>query len=117
MASTGSLIASSAADSQLSVAQSQSSKLHTAAQQFEALMIGEMLKAAHSDDSDDSLGGGEDSGGDSTMEMAQSQLSSALAAHGGFGLAAMIEKAMSRDSSGNQHATEIFGAAPAPSAK
>ena len=117
MASIGSLTVSSTPDSQPSGAQSHAGKLHTAAQQFEALMIGEMLKAAHSDDSDDPLGGSEDSGGDSTMEMAQSQLSSALAAHGGFGLAAMIEKAMSRDESRNQQATEMLGAAPAASAK
>lgn len=100
-----------------SAGQSRSSKLHVAAQQFEALMIGEMLKAAHSDDSDDPLGTGEDSGGDSMMEMAQSQLSTALAAHGGFGLAAMVERSMSRGNSSTQQATETVGSKPAPSTK
>lgn len=95
------------ADPPASAASSRSTKLHTAAQQFEALMISEMLKAAHSDDSDDPLGGSDDSGGDSTMQMAQSQLSSALAAQGGFGLAAMIENAMSRNASGSQQATDM----------
>lgn len=118
MPSIDSLTASSTTDPQASATQSHANKLHTAAQQFEALMIGEMLKAAHTDDSDDSLGGSDDGGGDSTKEMAQSQLSSALAAHGGFGLAAMIENAMSRDTSRNQQATEMVGMAqPAASVK
>ena len=107
-----------ASDSDVSSAtSSRSTKLHTAAQQFEALMIGEMLKAAHSDDSDDPLGGSDDSGGDSAMQMAQSQLSSALAAQGGFGLAAMIEKAMSRTAPGTQQASEIVDAPSPASAK
>ena len=100
-----------------SCADSRSAKLHTAAQQFEALMIGEMLKAAHSDDSDDPLSGSEDSGGDSAMQMAESQLSSALAAQGGFGLATMIENAMSRTAPSSQHASEMVGAPSPASAK
>lgn len=108
---------SSAGSSTDSAAQNRSAKLHTAVQQFEALMIGEMLKAAHTDDSDDALDDSDDGGGDSTMQMAQSQLSSALASRGGFGLAAMIEKSMSRDVSRDQQATEIVGFPVAASPK
>jgi len=94
---------------------SRSSKLHTAAQQFEALMIREMLKAARTDSSDDPLGDAEDTGAGSAMDMAQSQLASALAARGGLGLAHVIEKSMSRAVSGSQQATEIPGAVAVPS--
>ena len=71
------------------------SKIHDAAQQFEALMIGEMLKNVRSSgsswlgDDDDS-----DSGNDSAMDMAESQLGTALAKGGGLGLSKMIEKTL-----------------------
>ncbi|SRR5579884_2769076 len=71
-----------------------SSKLHNAAQQFEALVIGEMLRAQREAGSDGWMGSGDDAGGDSAMDMAESQLSTALAAGGGLGLAKMIEKTM-----------------------
>ena len=71
-----------------------SSKLHNAAQQFEALMIGEIMKSEREAGSGGWLGSGDDSGDDSAMDMAEGQLSNALAAGGGFGVAKMIEKTM-----------------------
>jgi Rod binding domain-containing protein len=96
--------------------QSSSTKLHTAAQQFEALMIGELLKTARADDEDGALGEGEDSGADSAMDMAQSQFATALANRGGLGLAPIIEKTMSRTPH-TQQASEIVGAAVTGSQK
>ena len=57
------------------------SKLHAAAQQFEALVIGEMLRTQRENGSEGWLGsGGDDSGSDSAMDLAEGQLSNALAA-------------------------------------
>src|SRR5579872_5824427 len=66
--------------------------LATAAQQFEALMLHQMLQSAHDPD-----GGwfstGEDNGdqaNNQAMEIAQQQFASALAARGGLGLAKLV---------------------------
>lgn len=71
-------------------------KLHEAAQQFESLMINEMLKSAK--DSSSSSGWLDSEGGDnaseSTMDMAQAQFANALSKSGGLGLAKMIEKSV-----------------------
>jgi len=72
------------------------SKLHDAAQQFEALMIGEMLKTTRESGSDGWLGSGESTGDDSAMGMAESELSRALATSGGMGLSKVIEREMSQ---------------------
>jgi Rod binding domain-containing protein len=71
-----------------------SGKIAVAAQQFEALMIGEIMKAAHGDNSDDELGTGDDSGGETAMGMAETQFAQAIASRGGFGLARVIEQSM-----------------------
>ncbi len=84
-------------------------KLHTLAQQFEALLIGEMLKtireAAKDSGNDDS-----DSGSESAMDMAQAQFAQAIAAQGGLGLSHMIETGLARDSA-NQ---KVSATEPAP---
>jgi Rod binding domain-containing protein len=77
------------------------SKLHQAAEQFEALVIGEMLRSeresrAESSGSGGWLDTGGDSGSESAMDLAEGQLSNALAAGGGLGLAKMIEKTMAQ---------------------
>jgi Rod binding domain-containing protein len=72
-------------------------KVHEAAQQFEALMIGEMMKTARESGSEEGwLGGGGGTGDDQATAMAESQFSQALASHGGFGLAKMIEQTINR---------------------
>ena len=75
-------------------AANQQKRIHDAAQQFEALMVGEMLKAARDSSSDGWLGSGGSTGDDSAMDMAQSQFANALASGGGLGLASVIERAM-----------------------
>lgn len=72
---------------------SKPSKLHVAAQQFEALLIGEMMKSVHEGSSSGWLGSDDGEGGtNQAMEMAESQFANALAAHGGLGLARVVEQ-------------------------
>jgi Rod binding domain-containing protein len=62
-----------------------------AAQQFEALMLHQMLQSARgSEGSWFGTGDGEDQAGAQAMEIAQEQFAGALAAQGGIGLAKMI---------------------------
>ncbi len=76
-------------------ASSKTSKLHEAAQQFEALMIGEMMKSVHENSSSGWLGSDDGEGGDNqAMEMAESQFANSLAANGGLGLARMVEQSV-----------------------
>jgi flagellar protein FlgJ len=85
-------------------------KLHDVAQQFEALLIGEMLKSIHEaaqDSGDDDDG---DAGGDSAMDMAQSQFAQSIAMQGGLGLTHMIETGLAKDSA-NQ---KVKTSEPAP---
>jgi flagellar protein FlgJ len=69
------------------------SKILDAAQQFEALMIGQMLRsvreAAQDQDSDSS--------GETMMDLADQQLSQLLARNGGMGLAQMIVKGLNTE--------------------
>jgi Rod binding domain-containing protein len=80
------------------------SRLHKAAQEFEALLVGQMLKSAREAGSDGWLGSGDSTGDDSAMDMAESQLANALTASGGLGLASMIERAMPKS---DQNSAEI----------
>jgi Rod binding domain-containing protein len=71
-------------------------KLAGAAQQFEALMIGEMMKSAREGNDGGWLSSDADSGEESAMGMAETQFAQALASRGGFGLAKTIEQSMTR---------------------
>jgi flagellar protein FlgJ len=88
--------------------QKRPAKIHDAAQQFEALMIGEMLKSVRESSSDGWLGSGEGEASDSAEAMAETQLASALAAGGGIGLARMIERNLTKAASA-QNVTAISG--------
>ncbi len=70
------------------------SRLHDAAQQFEALMIGEMMKTVRESGSEGWMGSGSDSGSESAMDMAESQFARALATGGGLGLSKSIEQSV-----------------------
>ncbi|MBI4873282.1 MAG: rod-binding protein [Acidobacteria bacterium] len=65
-------------------------KVKDAACQFEALLIGQMLKAAREAGSSGWLGTGEDHSGESALEMAEQQFAQVMAAQGGLGLARMV---------------------------
>ena len=60
-----------------------------AAQQFESLLIAQMLKTMREAESG-WLGTGEDSASDSAMAMAEEHFASAISAAGGFGLAKIV---------------------------
>jgi len=70
-------------------------KIKAAATQFEALLIGQMLKSMH--DSDGGwLGTGDDESASSAMEYGQEVFAQALAQNGGLGLASMIARGLEK---------------------
>ena len=67
--------------------------LHEAAQQFEALMIGEMMKSVRESSDSGWLGtSGDDPSTDQATEMAEQHFARALAMGGGLGLSKMVEQ-------------------------
>jgi len=68
-------------------------KVKKAAQQFEGLIIGQMLKSMH-ESSDDNVSGGGDPSGSTAMEMAYENIAQTIAANGGLGLAKFAEKGL-----------------------
>jgi len=74
------------------------SKVLHAAQQFESLLIAQILKTAHGD-SEGWLGTGDDQAGSSAMAIAEEQLAQALSSHGGLGLSRLIEKGLTKSTS------------------
>jgi Rod binding domain-containing protein len=70
-----------------------------AAKQFEALMIGQMLKESHGDDEEGGwLGSGGDSGSSMAAGLAEQQFAQALANSGGLGLSARIAADLNQES-------------------
>jgi flagellar protein FlgJ len=88
----------------------QNDKLHKAAQQFEALLISQMLKTAHTSDGSGWLGESDSAGSDSATEMAESQLADALASGKGIGLASLVERSMSGRVNQNVAETPAYSA-------
>jgi len=68
-------------------------KIKAAATQFEALLIGQMLKSMH-DSEGGWLGTGDDESASSAMEYGQEVFAQALAAKGGLGLASLVAKGL-----------------------
>jgi Rod binding domain-containing protein len=68
-------------------------KVHDAAQQFEALLMGQILRSARQNGSG-WLGGGEDSSAECATDYAEQQFAAVLAQHGGLGLADLIVKGL-----------------------
>lgn len=74
-------------------------KIAGAAKQFEALMVGQILRTAR-----ETSGGGwlteedsqDDQSGSLVMDLAEQGLSQAIAAHGGLGIAKMVTKSLER---------------------
>jgi len=75
-------------------------RIHKAAQQFESLLISQILKTAHSD-SEGWLGTGDDEAASSGMAIAEEQFAQALSNQGGLGLASLIEKGLTKST--NSH--------------
>ena len=77
-----------------------SKKIADAAGQFEALMIGQILKAAHGSESAGWLGTGEDDDSSSTaIQMAEEYLGQAIAKGGGLGIAKMVIQGIDKNGS------------------
>jgi Rod binding domain-containing protein len=73
-------------------------KIKDAASQFEALMIGQILKAAHGDSDDQGLGGDTDPASASAMDFANEYFARAMAAKGGLGFSKMIAAGLEKQS-------------------
>lgn len=69
-------------------------KIRQAASQFEALLIGEMLKSSQEGSSGDFMGTDDDQAGSSLLDMAQQQFAQAMALRGGLGLAKMVSEGL-----------------------
>ena len=69
------------------------SKVHDAAQQFEALLLGQMLRAERESGSG-WLGGGEDSSAECVTDYAEQQFAAVLAQNGGLGIATLVAKGL-----------------------
>ena len=71
------------------------SKIHDAAQQFEALLLGQMLRTAR-ESTGNWLSTGEDASGDCATDFAEQQFAAAMAQQGGLGLANLIAQGLKR---------------------
>jgi flagellar protein FlgJ len=70
-------------------------KVRDAAQQFEALLMGQILRSARQGNS--GWLGGEDSSAECATDYAEQQLAAVLARQGGLGLAGLIAKGLERN--------------------
>jgi Rod binding domain-containing protein len=92
-------------------------KIAGVAKQFEALMIGQILKSAR-----EATGGGwlesgddqDDQTGSMVMELGEQGLSQALAAHGGLGIAKMVTANLARHSAASDAAKTASSGSEAP---
>jgi peptidoglycan hydrolase FlgJ len=64
-------------------------KVNDAARQFEALLIGQMMKSMH-DSNGGWLGAGDDESASSAMEYGQEMFAQSLSSSGGLGLASLV---------------------------
>ena len=76
-------------------------RIRNAAQQFEALLLGQILHSAH-DSEGGWLGSGGDSSSDCAGDYAEQQLAATIAQQGGLGLSQLITAGLERDSSSRQ---------------
>jgi flagellar protein FlgJ len=67
-----------------------------AAEQFEALLLAQLLRSAHEEGSQGWLGAGDDQAGSSMVQLAEEHLAQALASRGGLGLAGLIASGLER---------------------
>ncbi|MBI4876737.1 MAG: hypothetical protein HY822_19040 [Acidobacteria bacterium] len=70
-------------------------KIRAAAGEFEALLIGSLLKSMREAGSSGWLGGGQDQASDSLLEIAEQQMARLMAAQGGLGLARLVASGLS----------------------
>jgi flagellar protein FlgJ len=70
-------------------------KIHDAAQQFEALLIGQMMHSVR-ESAGNWLKTGDDSSGDCATDFAEQQFAATMAKQGGLGLATLISTGLTR---------------------
>jgi Rod binding domain-containing protein len=71
-------------------------QIRDAAHQFEALMLGQMLKQMRSSDGEGWFGTGDDSAGSQMAEFGEQMLAQMLSQKGGLGLTGVIEQGLTR---------------------
>ena len=76
-------------------------KIKDAASQFEALMISQILKAAHGDSDEGAFGGETDPASASAMDFANDYFARAMAQKGGLGLSHMIVGGLQKQAAGS----------------
>jgi Rod binding domain-containing protein len=69
-------------------------KIRDAAQQFESLLLAQLLQSSHP--SGGWLGGGDDSASGTAFSFAEQELATSMAQHGGIGLAKLIASALEK---------------------
>jgi Rod binding domain-containing protein len=77
-----------------------------AASQFEALLIGQLLKSAREAGGESWMGTDPSDADSSVMEMSEQQLASTMASNGGIGLATMVKAGLTR-SAEKAHSTTV----------
>jgi flagellar protein FlgJ len=85
-------------------------RIRDAAQQFESLLVAQMLKTAREANGGGWMGGGEDQTAESAMGYAEEQLAQSISAQGGLGLTRTIVDGLTKASSSADART----AAPRP---
>ena len=76
-------------------------KIKGAAKQFEALLIGQMMKSMH-DSEGGWLGTGDDNSSSSAMEYGQEIFAQSMAQSGGLGLSDMVAAGLQKQSAGTE---------------
>ena len=77
-------------------------KIKDAASQFEALMISQILKAAHGDSEEGAFGGETDPASASAMDFANDYFARAMASKGGLGLSKMIAAGLQKQAASSE---------------
>jgi Rod binding domain-containing protein len=72
-------------------------KIRAAAQQFESLLISELLKSARAEGNSGWLGTDEEEAGQTGVEMGEEQFARMLSSSGGLGLSRIIEAGLKSD--------------------
>jgi len=91
-------------------------KIKDAASQFEGLMIGQILKAAHGDSDEGAFGGEADPAAASAMDFANEYFARAMAAQGGLGLSKMIADGLQKQATSARDAAPQTPQPPDPQA-
>jgi Rod binding domain-containing protein len=82
---------------QVNTTTTDSAKLTKAAGEFEALLIGQMLKSARESGGGGWFGSGEDEASSTTAGYAEEQFAQTMASKGGLGISTMLVKGLAAD--------------------